>query len=546
VTAVVEHVSSGSGLKVLLLPGFQHVTLLLAGVVTPSVRRNLETGAEDAQPFARESRTFTESRVLHRTVRAHVGGVDKQGNLVGSVFHVTHEINLGVELIKAGLAKVADWSAHMTPSAAQLREAERLAKAARANLWHGYQPPTAAPGMSEYQARVVEVVGADVLVVAAGAPGAQPDERRVYLSSIRAPRAGNERRGDAGEPYAYDGKEWLRKAAVGKKVRVVPEYRRTLEAREAGASGAAMPEVERTYAAVFVGDKNLAVGLIAQGFATVNTFGRSEERSAHFDELVEAETSAKERKAGLHSGRTSQLLTPSQCQDLTLPANRDRARAFLPALQRDSRVRATVLHVVHGARFKLLVPKESCIISLALAGVRCPATARRDQPGSVSEPYAEEALALARASLLQREVDIEVESLDKNGVLLGFVHVIEGKKNFAITLLEQGLARRIPPAADRTKHAIALEAAERGAVEARLRVWENYEEEAGPDPAEEEAKAAAEAAASAGAAGVAAAIAPMSRTAPPSTPSPVAPTTRHLATRRASKTRFAPPPPPPR
>lgn len=45
-------------------------------------------------------------------------------------------------------------------------------------------------------------------------------ERRVALSSIRAPRVGNPRRGVEDEPWAVEAKEALRKMVIGKPVKV--------------------------------------------------------------------------------------------------------------------------------------------------------------------------------------------------------------------------------------------------------------------------------------------------------------------------------------
>ena len=68
--------------------------------------------------------------------------------------------------------------------------------------------------------------------------------------------------------------------------------------------------------------------------------------------------------------------------------------------------------MMNGARFKLLVPKENCVIIFCLAGIRCPQTSRN---GSEAEPFADEAYAFSRAQCLQREVDVEIEAVDKNG-----------------------------------------------------------------------------------------------------------------------------------
>ena len=58
-------------------------------------------------------------------------------------------------------------------------------------------------------------------------------------------------------------------------------------------------------------------------------------------------------------------------------------------------MRAVVQFIPNGTRFKLLIPKENCLISFALVGMRCPMCARRDT-GQAAEPYGDEALAFSR------------------------------------------------------------------------------------------------------------------------------------------------------
>lgn len=74
-----------------------------------------------------------------------------------------------------------------------------------------------------------------------------------------------------------------------------------------------------------------------------------------------------------------------------------KARDFLPFLQRSRRFSAVVDYVLSGHRFKLLIPKETCSIAFSFSGVRCPG---RD------EPYSEEAIALMRRKILQRDVEV--------------------------------------------------------------------------------------------------------------------------------------------
>lgn len=56
-----------------------------------------------------------------------------------------------------------------------------------------------------------------------------------------------------------------------------------------------------------------------------------------------------------------------------------------------------VEYVLSGHRFKLLIPKETCSIAFALSGVRCPGR---------EEPYSNEAIALMRSKIMQRDVEV--------------------------------------------------------------------------------------------------------------------------------------------
>ena len=481
VDAIIEQVATGSMLRVMLLPSFHQITLLLSGIQCPSIKR-ADNGSEDAAPFAREARYFVETRLLQRDLQVKLEGVDKGGALFGTVLHP--QGNMSVELVRVGLARVVDFSLGFCAKevAPLLRTTEREAKGKRLRLWKDYVPPNHGNDMAAINARVVEVFSADTLIVVDG-DGA---ERRVSLSSVKAPRAGGKDAATSGDPeavknahYAAEGKELLRKTLIGKKVKVTPEYKRNFAPEGA-------PPQERTFASVLYGsDKNVAELLIGEGLALVGRAGGGEERSEAFEALIEAEAAAIAAKKGLHSPTP-----PARAQniDLTLPTARDRAKSYLSSLQRHGRIRAVVQFMMNAARFKLFVPKEKCTIIFSLAGIRTPQTARA---GGEAEPFADEAYAFARNACFQREVDIETEAVDKNGMFFGALHLLD-KRNLGVSLLEAGLAQRIPPAADRSAHGLELAAAEESAKKANLKVWENYS-------AEQAAAAAAAAAAGAAA-----------------------------------------------
>jgi hypothetical protein len=73
-------------------------------------------------------------------------------------------------------------------------------------------------------------------------------------------------------------------------------------------------------------------------------------------------------------------------------------KEFLPFLQRNRRHSAVVEYVFSGHRFKLTIPKETCSIAFSLSGVRCPGK---------GEPYSDEAIALMRRRILQRDVEVQ-------------------------------------------------------------------------------------------------------------------------------------------
>ncbi|KAK3284178.1 hypothetical protein CYMTET_8157, partial [Cymbomonas tetramitiformis] len=208
---VVEAVLNGSTVKMTLLPDFHTVTVVVAGIQSPSMGRRPAAPPPTAEgevtalpaapvpdPFAREAKHFSECKVLNREVRVVLQGVDKFSNLFGSLYHADCEqpVDLAEQLCRLGMAKVVDWSAQMLGKggAEKLRLAERAAKEQRLRIWRDYVPPpkNSSPILSDsFVGKVAEVFSGDTLIVRDAASGL---ERRVCLSSIRAPRGGNPRR----------------------------------------------------------------------------------------------------------------------------------------------------------------------------------------------------------------------------------------------------------------------------------------------------------------------------------------------------------------
>ena len=64
---------------------------------------------------------------------------------------------------------------------------------------------------------------------------------------------------------------------------------------------------------------------------------------------------------------------------------------------------------------RLYIPRETCVITFLLSGVSCP-RGDRTMPGGVfteGEPFGNEATAFVKEQIMQKEVEIEVETMDK-------------------------------------------------------------------------------------------------------------------------------------
>ncbi|KAL7152664.1 hypothetical protein ABFS83_04G113800 [Erythranthe nasuta] len=526
--AIVDQVRDGSTIRVYLLPEFQHVQVFVAGIQAPSAGRRaaaesviatespsgeqngdstteargpltsaqrLAAGTGNmvevpADPYGREAKHFTEIRVLHRDVRIVLEGVDKFSNLTGSVYYPDGESakDLAFELVENGLAKYVEWSASLLEddTRRKLKTAELQAKKTRLRIWTNYVPPetnSKAIHDQNFTGKVIEVASADCIVVADDSlPFGDPNaERRVNLSSIRGPKMGNPRRDQKPDPYARDAKEFLRTRLIGRQVNVSMEYSRKVTFADGAASAAAGPADSRVmdFGTVFLihppkdGEDAAATGaaqqtganiaelLVARGFATVVRHRDFEERSNYYDALLSAESRAISGKKGMHSAKDPPV---RHVTDL-LTANAKRAKDFLPSLQRSRRMPAVVEYVLSGHRFKIDIPKATCSVAFSLSGVRCPGR---------GEPYSEEAIAFMRRRIMQRDVEIEVETADRTGTFLGTLW--DNKTNVAIPLLEAGLAKLQTFGLDRIQDAHLLTQAEQSAKQKKLKIWENYVE----------------------------------------------------------------------
>jgi staphylococcal nuclease domain-containing protein 1 len=118
-----------------------------------------------------------------------------------------------------------------------------------------------------------------------------------------------------------------------------------------------------------------------------------------------------------------------------------KARQFLPFFKRAGKTSGVVEFVASGSRLRIFVPREMRLITFLLAGITCPKadrTAPVTKETVAGDPFGNEARTLTKELTLQREVEIEVEDIDKAGNFIGWLWV--ENKNLSVGLVEDGLA----------------------------------------------------------------------------------------------------------
>lgn len=463
--AIVERVLTGDRLVLrLLVDPEEHlqVVAVVGGVRAPATKRTGADGKEQpAEPYGEEAQQFVESRLLQRKVQVALLGVTPQGQLIATVLHPNG--NIAKFLLESGLARCHD---HHSPllgaEMATFRRAEKVAKDGRKGLFTGLvASKDPAGGAAEQDYIVGRVLNADTLFLRNKAG----QEKKISLSSIRQPKPSDPNQA----PFAADAKEFLRKKIIGKHVKV------TINGKKPATEGYEQREV----ATVVLGNTNIALALVQTGYASVIRHRQDDDdRSPEYDDLLIAEAEAQKDGKGMWSSKPPKV---KQYQDYSESVQK--AKMEVSILQRQKRVPAVVDFVKSGSRFTVLVPRENAKLTLVLSGIRAPRSARN--PGDASEPFGNEAHELANRRCMQRDVEIDVETIDKVGGFIGTLYV--NKENFTKVLLEEGFATVHAYSAEQSGHATEYFAAEQRAKEARKGLWHDWDPSKEAEEEEEEA-----------------------------------------------------------
>lgn len=522
---IVEQVRTGTTLRVLLPSTMDNIQILLAGIRSPAISGNDESSAD---PYAREARFFTEYLLLNRDVTVTIEGIDKYNNFFGSVLDQQGR-NVSVNLLRSGLAQVVDWSASPSTDINAFKESERLAQEEKLRIWASKNTvalkgqkekkpigPGEKTGTETFTAKVIEIVNAGTITVKVNKGDRGDFERKLSFASITVPHSQNRReiekenseneksederakkeeeRRDA--QLSFEAKEFLRKLLIGKSVRCVFDYMRPSIPMKNGGDKSLPP---KPFWSIYVKDHNVAVDLVAAGYASVVSHGPNEPRSQEFQQLIIAEKSAQKAQKGIHAPKSKISLT--RFIDLT-QQDAAKSQPHLHGLKK-GKVSAIVEYVFTGSRFKMYIPSQELVICFVLQGISVEKPVKADiskadkikimdltfakQYPPHTEP-GNQALHISRDKFFQRDVQIEVDSVDKGGNFVGILY--SGNQPYGLELVQAGLAKLHHGSAQRlpgNEYSKLREAEEEAKIQ-KTGLWEKVDFEA--ERRDREAKAA--------------------------------------------------------
>ena len=209
--------------------------------------------------------------------------------------------------------------------------------------------------------------------------------------------------------------------------------------------------------------------LVENGYASVIRHRMDDtDRSPIYDELLAAEETAQKEGKGMWNPKP-----PKKVDYVDYSASLDQAKRQMTLFARQKRVPAIVDFVKSGSRFTVLVPRENAKLTFVLSGITAPKSARG--PTDTGEPFGQEAHDFANRRCMQRDVEIDVENVDKVGGFIGAMYV--NRDSFAKLLVEEGLASVHAYSAEKAGSANELFAAETKAKEARRGMWHDWSPE---------------------------------------------------------------------
>jgi endonuclease YncB( thermonuclease family) len=368
--SIVEYVFNASYLSVYVNKFQTQIKLSLVHLFTPQTDKQ----------FVADGKAFVEKLLLHRTVGVKLERSEEGGTLVGRVFHPAGDI--AFEILKNGYAKLnmpknIDFDAEYFKT---LKEGQLIAQGKNLRIWKDFKQEEKKqqqkPSATDFTGKVVEIHTGDSLTIERDSDFKQ---FRVFLTTVKAPLL-MKKAGEDPDPYAWDSKEALRKATIGKKVKVIMEFSKTINDRN------------MDFASVFLekNNKNVACILLEKGLLKTNVSKSGDNASKFLEDLLASEKKGVDARAGLFSSAPAPIRIFSD-----LVANPKKSKDFEAMVMKrpNRKMNGVVEYCFSGMRFKVRLDGENTAIGLNLLGVRTMAN-DKNQPQMLE--FSNEALAFVK------------------------------------------------------------------------------------------------------------------------------------------------------
>jgi staphylococcal nuclease domain-containing protein 1 len=183
----------------------------------------------------------------------------------------------------------------------------------------------------------------------------------VFLASVSAPKIGSSNRVE--EPFGFEAREFLREKIVGKKCDFHPEY---------NFGG-------RDYGTLLVGGEDVGLMIVKAGFAKVVEKKGSLPASSHYDDLVAAQTDAKNKKINIHASGDEKFLQ-KHTRNVTYFSDSGYSGQKLLEESKaiDKPLEAVVEYVFNASQISVYIHKFSTVAKVNLSFLFTPLTAAQN------------------------------------------------------------------------------------------------------------------------------------------------------------------------
>jgi len=254
------------------------------------------------------------------------------------------------------------------------------------------------------------------------------------------------------EPMAWESREYLRKLLVGKTVLCTVSHK-TDTGREYGWIGLGSNNPEEA--------ESVAKKLVSEGLAKTRDNCRDES-------LKEAEEAAKTAEKGVWSPTANEHVRDVKWEV-------DNPRQLVDKMQ-GKPINAVIENVRDGSTVRAFLLPDYYHVTLMMSGVKAPKvmTGRDGRPANdgTADPYGLEAHYFTETRLLQREVQIILESVNNNNFVGTIMHP---NGNIAEALLREGLAKCVEwSLACVTGGPESYRKAQSNAKERKAKLWKDF------------------------------------------------------------------------